>query len=113
MHTKNIGTAFALLALASCNMLQRNEFEIKNETGHELSDVQISFADDIVKRQSLAPGETFSFNPSPDRSGGINISYVANGKRLEQKLGYAAPPISMTCKFVVVDNDLRGDCIQN
>ena len=101
------------LALASCNVPQRIDFELENKTAHVLLDVRIRFGNVIVRRDSLGPGETFAFHPSPNNDGGIEVSYVEGAKRLERKLGYVAPPISMRCKFLVVDNDLRGNCIQN
>lgn len=113
MRAKPIAVILALLSLPSCNMLQSNKFEITNGTERELRDVRISFADATATHQSLGPGETFSFKPSPDHDGGISVSYMDNGKRIEHELGYAAPPISMTCEFMVTGNDLRGDCVQN
>lgn len=113
MYIRLIAAAFIVLALPSCNIMQGNEFKITNGTGNELSDIRISFADAVVTHQSLSPGETFSFEPSPDGDGGISLSYVENGKIIEYELGYAAPPISMTCEFLVTGNDLLGDCVQN
>lgn len=91
-------------------MLWGNKFEITNETAYELKDIQVSFADFSGKRQSLGPGQTFSFRPSPDRDGGISVSYMKNGKRIKHELGYAAPPISTTCRFKITNNGIRGDC---
>lgn len=113
MNIKPMTAAFVLFLLSSCSALQRNQFELKNETGRELKDVNISFGDAVVRRPSLGPGETFSFHPSPDRDGGVRVSYLESGKRIEHKLGYVAPPISMTCKFVIISTDVRGECTEN
>lgn len=110
MRIKPVTVAFMILMLSSCDMLRGNKFEITNETGHELEDVQVSFADASAQRQSLGPGETFSFRPSPDHDGGIGISYMENGKRVTHELGYVAPPISMSCEFQITSKDILGDC---
>jgi len=107
---KPVVVILMILMLSSCDMLRGNKFEITNETGHELEDVQVSFADASAQRQSLGPGETFSFRPSPDHDGGISVSYMENGKRVKHDLGYAAPPIPMRCEFKIMSNDIRGDC---
>lgn len=113
MRTKAGHITLALLLLPSCNMLQRNDFKLTNATDREVKDIQVRFADVVVKRPSLGPGETLALHPSPDRDGGISVSYVQSGKSFDHKLGYAAPPISMTCEFTLVGADLRGDCTQN
>lgn len=113
MREKWITLPLALLLLPSCNMLQSNHFAVKNETEQSLSDIRISFADDSFQQRSLAPGASLSFRPSPDHDGGISLSYTTNRKRIDHDLGYAAPPISMTCEFSVIENDVQGDCIQN
>lgn len=110
MRIKSVTVVLMILVLSSCDMLRGNKFEITNETGHELEDVQISFADASAQRQSLAPGETFSFRPSPRTDGGISVSYLENGKRVEHKLGYAATPISMKCEFQITSDDIHGSC---
>lgn len=99
-----------ILSLSSCDMLRGYKFEIINETGHELEDVQVSFADASAQQKSLGPGETFSFRPSPNTSGGISVSYIEGGERVEHKLGYVAPPISTRCKFQITSDDIDGDC---
>jgi hypothetical protein len=103
----------SILLLPSCNLMQGNSVEVTNRSDSTLTDVRFAFADDAFERSSLAPGETFSISPSPDRDGGISLSYTLDGKIAEHELGYAAPPISMTCKFEVVGSDVRGDCKQN
>jgi len=110
MRMKPVAVTLVMLMLSSCDMLRRNNFEITNETAYELKDVQISFADASVQRQSIGPGETFSFRPSPDRDGGISVSYMENEKRVKHDLGYVAPPISMRCEFQITSSDIRGDC---
>lgn len=110
MRIKPVAVTLMILMLSSCDMLRGHKFEITNETRHELEDVQVSFADASAQRQSLGPGETFSFRPSPDRDGGISVSYMENGKRVKHDLGYVAPPISMRCEFQIISNDIRGDC---
>ncbi|MBT2745439.1 MULTISPECIES: hypothetical protein [unclassified Lysobacter] len=107
---KTVVVILMILVLSSCDMLRGNKFEITNETGHELEDVQVSFANASAQRQSLGRGETFSFRPSPDRDGGIGVSYMENGKRVKHELGYVAPPISMRCEFQIASNGIRGDC---
>lgn len=107
---KPAAVTLMILILSSCDMLHGNKFEITNKTRHELGDVQISFADVSVQRQSLGPGQTFSFRPSPDHDGGIIVSYTENGKKVKHDLGYVAPPISMRCEFQIMNNDIRGDC---
>ncbi|MGE4366356.1 hypothetical protein [Thermomonas sp.] len=107
---KPVAVALVVLMLSSCDMLRGNKFEITNETGHELEDVRVSFADAGAQRQSLGPGETLSFRPSPDHDGGISVSYVENGKKVKHDLGYAAPPISMKCEFQITSTDILGDC---
>lgn len=99
-----------ILSLSSCDMLRGYRFEITNETGHELEDVEASFADASAQRQSLGPGETFSFRPSPNTSGGISVSYTEGGTRVEHKLGYVAPPLSTRCKFQITSDDIHGGC---
>jgi len=111
MRIKPVTAALVILLLSSCDMLRGNKFEITNETGHTLEDVQISFADASAQLQSLAPGETFSFRPSPRGDGGISVSYLEDGKRVEHKLGYAATPISTRCEFQITSDDIHGDCI--
>lgn len=110
MRTKLVMVATVILFLSSCYLLRGNKLEITNKTGHELKDVQISFADASAQRRSLAPGETFSFRPSPRSDGGISVSYLENGKRIEHKLGYAATPISTRCEFQITSTDILGDC---
>lgn len=99
-----------IMMLSSCDLLRGNKFEITNETGYELKDVKVSFANVSVQSQSLGPGETLSFRPSPDHDGGIGVSYMENGKLVEHDLGYVAPPISMRCEFQITRYDLRGGC---
>lgn len=110
MDIKTVAAVFMIIALSSCKMLRENRFEITNKTGHNLKEIQVFFADASIERQSLSPGEKLSFHPSPEHDGGISISYLENGNRVKHELGYAAPPISMTCEFQIVDNDIRGDC---
>ena len=66
---KPIAAVLMIFMLSSCDMLRENKFEITNETGHELEEVQVSFANASTQRQSLGPGETLSFRPSPDHDG--------------------------------------------
>lgn len=113
MRKNWITLPLAALLLPSCNMLQSNRFTVKNETEQSLSNIRISFADDTFQQRSLAPGTSLSFQPSPDHDGGISLSYTASGKRFDHELGYAAPPISMTCEFSVIYDEVRGDCTQN
>ena len=107
---KPLTAVLMILMLSSCDMLRGNKFEITNKTAHKLEDVQVSFADANAKRQSIDPGETFSFRPSPGHDGGISVSYTENGKRVKHDLGYAAPPISMMCEFQVTNTDILGGC---
>lgn len=110
MCIKYIVTAVMIVALSSCEVLQKNRFEITNKTDHNLEDIRISFADAGAQRQFLAPGETFFFRPSPNTSGGISVSYTEGGNRVEHMLGYVAPPISTRCKFQIASDDIHGDC---
>jgi len=110
MRIKPLTATLVILLLSSCDLLRWNKFEITNETGHALEDVQISFADASAKRQSLAPGETFYFRPSPRSDGGISVSYLQDGKRVEHELDYAATPLSTRCEFRVASDDIHGNC---
>lgn len=103
------GTFVALL-LCSCSLLRGNKFEVNNATGHELTDMQVYFADYVARRESLGPGETFSFRPSPSRDGGISVSYMENGEMVKHELGYVAPPFAMRCEFQITSGDVRGEC---
>ncbi len=110
MKITYVAAVIMILSLSSCDILRGYKFEIINETGHELEDVQVSFADDTAQRKSLGPGEAFSFRPSPNTSGGISVSYTEDGVRVEHKLGYVAPPISTRCKFQIRSDDIHGNC---
>jgi len=110
MRIKPLTATLVILLLSSCDLLRWNKFEITNETGHTLEDVQISFADASAQRQSLAPGETFYFRPSPRSEGGISVSYLQDGKRVEHEFGYVVPLISMRCKFQITSDDIHGNC---
>lgn len=103
----------AAFPLASCNALQSDRFEVVNRSSSALTEVRLAYADDKFERRSLAPGETFAVSPSPDHDGGILLSYKLDGQSVSHELGYAAPPISMTCKFEVSGRGISGDCDQN
>ena len=103
-------SALMILMLSSCSILRWNKFEMINETKHDLKDIQISFADASAQRQSLDPGESFSFHPSPKSDGGVIIAYVGNGEKIRREVGYVAPPLSLRCKFQITDNGIRGNC---
>lgn len=99
-----------IMMLSSCDMLRGNKFEMTNETGHTLEDIQVSFADVSAKRQSLGPNERLYFEPSPKRDGGISISYVVGRNRIKREVGYVAPPFSIRCKYRVTNDGLLGEC---
>lgn len=107
---KLAAVALMSLLLCSCDMMRGNKFEVTNKTGSELKGVQVSFSDSRSQRQSLGPGETLSFRPSPDHDGGISVSYMKGGKMVTHSLGYVAPPISLRCEFQITNTDILGDC---
>ena len=113
MHTKNALILAPLLLFTSCSLLQRNSVEIKNESDEVITGITFAFADDVHQRSSLAPGETWSFSPSPDTDGGISLTYAIGEGEVDHQLGYAAPPNSMTCELTVAREEVRGDCMQN
>src|SRR5262245_32179149 len=106
---------FVAIALpnASCNALRSDKVEVVNRSNSTLSEVRLAYADDKFERPSLGPGEAFDVSPSPNHDGGILLSYKLDGQTMKHELGYAAPPISMTCKFEISGRDVRGNCKQN
>lgn len=105
-----VAAIVAVISLSSCRLPYSNSFEIKNETGNQLTNVRVLFADAIGECKSLGSGETYTFRPSPKHDGGVSISYVERGMLVEHKLGYVAPPIPAACKFKITSNDVIGEC---
>lgn len=111
MRTRLLVVAMvAVVSVSSCRLPYSNSFEVKNETGSQLTNVRVLFADAVGHRKSLGVGEVYSFHPSPKHDGEISISYIERGTPVEHKLGYIAPPIPAACKFKITGNDVIGEC---
>lgn len=97
---------------ASCAPFGRHEVSIINQSRKPLTDVRFAYADAMLERSVISPGEAVSFNPYPHTDGAISLSYAMGGDKFEHQLGYATPMISMTCDFEIEGEEIRGECAQ-